>query len=509
MWLTEILERNCQQRPEQPAVIDGDRQLTWRQLRQRSHRLAALLAVRGIGGGDRFGVLSRNRLEVLESYFAGSWLGAAFVPINHALTAAEIADVVQRVGIGQLLGEAELLARTGLPESQLLGFDDTGYQAAVADATSAPPAPGAQSYDDPMAILLTSATTGRPKAVVQTHAAMRHMSLAWLSMVGHGDRTVLLNLNPLSHGSIQVTINYLAAGATVVLLREFSPQQVAREIERSRVSHVWMVPQMLRFLLQTRVLGEVDLGSLREVMHGAAPISASLLRQATDRLPCPLRNVYGMTEAGGPFATVSTADLRLDADDWPSGRAIPGVRLRLLDPAGEPVPLGEVGEVCVGGPGLMREYWGDPVATAEVMTGGWLRTGDLGRLDEEGFVRLVDRRNDTLIRGGQNVYPAEIERCLLERPEIVDAAVIGVPDEDWGETPVAYLVLREPAAGGPEALAQIRRDLRSRLASYKLPTAYHLVAQIPRSGAGKALKRRLREQYLAARSEREDSGRTG
>jgi acyl-CoA synthetase (AMP-forming)/AMP-acid ligase II len=501
MWLTEILERNCQQRPDLPAVIDGDRRVTWTELRARSRRLAALLATRGIGPGSRFGVLSRNRLEVLESYFAGAWLGAAFVPLNHAFTQPELVDVVERVAVAQVLGEAALLARIGLPDSRTLGFDEPAYRQAVADPGLTPPTTGTGSYDDPMAILLTSATTGRPKAVVQTHAAMRHMSLGWLSMVGPTDDMILLNLNPLSHGSIQVTITYMAAGAAIAVLREFTPQRALAEIERSRVTHIWLVPQMLRFILQARALETADLGSLREVMHGAAPISSGLLREAVDRLPCPLRNVYGMTEVGGPFATVSTAERPVDPEAWPGGRGIPGLLIEIQDETGAPVPTGEVGEVCVRGPGQLREYLGNPEATAQLLRGGWLHTGDLGVLDEHGYVRLVDRSTDMLVRGGQNVYPAEIERCLLELPEVADAAVIGVPDEDWGETPVAYLVLRADPPDQPEVVTTVRRALRERLASYKIPTEYHVVAQIPRSGAGKALKRRLRENY------RETSGR--
>ena len=246
-----------------------------------------------------------------------------------------------------------------------------------------------------MAILLTSATTGRPKAVVQTHRAMMQMSLGWLAAVGAEPDTVLLNLNPLSHGSIQVTVNYLAAGATVVLLRSFTPQGALAEIERSRVTHVWLVPQMLRFLLKTRALGGTDTSSLREVLHGAAPISAALLREAGERLPCRFRNVYGMTEMGGPFATVSTGELAPDADSWPGGRGIPGLLVQVQDAAGAELPVREIGEVCVRGPGMMREYWEDPEATAAAVRHGWLRTGDLGWMDEHGYVYLVDRAKPT------------------------------------------------------------------------------------------------------------------
>ena len=494
MWLAEILTRNRQQRAGALAVVDGERSLTWAELDARSRALAGALRERGVGPGGHVGVLSRNRLEVLETYFAATWLGAAFVPLNHALAAEELAEVTARVGVRPVLGEPELLDRTGLPADDVLGFDDPAYEAAV----KGPPPRGLTGggLDDPMAILLTSATTGRPKAVVQTHRAMMQMSLGWLAAVGAEPDTVLLNLNPLSHGSIQVTVNYLAAGATVVLLRSFTPQGALAEIERSRVTHVWLVPQMLRFLLKTRALGGTDTSSLREVLHGAAPISAALLREAGERLPCRFRNVYGMTEMGGPFATVSTGELAPDADSWPGGRGIPGLLVQVQDAAGAELPAREIGEVCVRGPGMMREYWEDPEATAAAVRHGWLRTGDLGWMDEHGYVYLVDRATDMLIRGGQNVYPAEIERRLLQRPEVADAAVIGVPDEEWGESPVAYVVLRDGTPDGRDTAAALTRDLRGRLASYKVPTELHFIEEIPRNGAGKALKRVLRTRHV-------------
>lgn len=493
MWLAEILTRNRQQRPGAPAVVDGDRSLTWAELDTRSRALAGALRERGVGPGGHVGVLSRNRLEVLETYFAATWLGAAFVPLNHALAAEELAEVTARVGVRPVLGEPELLDRTGLAADDVLGFDDPAYAAAV----TGPPARDLTGggLDDPMAILLTSATTGRPKAVVQTHGAMMQMSLGWLAAVGAEPGTVLLNLNPLSHGSIQVTINYLAAGATVVLLRSFTPQGTLAEIERSRVTHVWLVPQMLRFLLQAKALERTDVSSLREVLHGAAPMSPALLREAGERLDCRFRNVYGMTEMGGPFATVSTGELTPDADSWPGGRGIPGLLIQVQDAGGAEVAVREVGEVCVRGPGMMREYWEDPEATAAAVRDGWLRTGDLGRMDEQGYVYLVDRATDMLIRGGQNVYPAEVERRLLERPEVADAAVLGVPDDDWGESPVAYVVVRDGTPADRGTAAALTRDLRGRLASYKVPTEIIFIDEIPRNGAGKALKRVLRGRH--------------
>lgn len=494
MWLTEILERNCQQRPDQLAVIDDDRTLTWTQLADRSRALAGYLSRCGVRRHDLVGVLSRNRLEVLESYFAAARLGAAFVPLNHALVPDELADIVGRLRPRLVLGEAELISRIDLPDEQLVDFDAETYIKGAGSPTELPEPAAEVSLADPMAILLTSATTGRPKAVVQTHAAMMQMTLGWLAAVRPDDDLVLLNLNPLSHGSIQVTFNYLAAGATVALLRQFTPQGALREIERSRVTHVWLVPQMLRFILRSRALGTADLSSLREVMHGAAPMPAEVLAEARLRMPCPLRNVYGMTEVGGPFATVTTAEYPDEGAGWPAGRGIPGLLVGIFDPRGVSLAAGKIGEVCVRGTGRMREYLHDPVATAEVFRGDWLRTGDLGWLDEQGYIHLVDRVKDLIIRGGQNVYPAEIEQCLLSHDDIVDVAVIKVPDEDWGESPVAYVVLREPARAAGST-GRLITYLRSRLASYKIPSAIRLTDEIPRNGAGKALKRVLVARY--------------
>lgn len=233
--------------------------------------------------------------------------------------------------------------------------------------------------------------------------------------------------------------------------------------------------------------------ALREMMHGAAPMPAEVLDEARRRLPCPLRNVYGMTEVGGPFATVSTAETVHDDTSWPAGRGIPGLLVGIFDEKGTPLAPGQIGEVCVRGPGRMREYLHDPAATAEVFRGPWLRTGDLGRIDEQGYIHLVDRVKDVVIRGGQNVYPAEIERCLLAHEDVVDATVIRVPDVEWGESPVAYVVLREQAAADPAS--RLITYLRGQLASYKIPSAIRFIDEIPRNGAGKALKRVLVERY--------------
>ncbi|MEU6990828.1 AMP-binding protein [Streptomyces sp. NPDC046465] len=561
MWLSQVLHRNRQCLGDRTALIDADRSLTWTELDERTTRLARGLAARGVAKGDRVAILSLDRVEVIEAYFALAKLGALFVPLNHSLTVPEVTDMVRRTGAGVLLGEAALLDRhPDLPVRLRLAVDGpeyaeltaartgnttartgnttarTGDTAARTGDTAARtgnteartgntdaaeeefPLP-AVADTDLAAILHTSATTGRAKGVTVDHGSFRGISLGWLAVAAPSDDMVLVNCCPLYHGSMTVILTYLAAGATVVLLPGFTPQRALAAMERHRATHVWLVPQMLRFLLQSKAMASTELGSLREVMYGAAPMPVELHAEAAERLDCGFRQVYGMTEVGGPFATLGPADHRAARPDapLPAGRVIPGMSVRVLDDAGTELPLGAVGEITVRGPGLMRGYWNNPAATAEITVDGWIRTGDLGLLDESGLIRLVDRRKDLILRAGQNVYPAEIEQALLTHPLVRDAAVVGVPDADYGEVPKAYVVTgpapsadsatdnsatdssttdstTDTATDGAPAVtrAELMAHLTERLAPYKRPRQLEFIDQVPRSPAGKILKKLLR-----------------
>lgn len=494
MWLTQLLERNHQCFPDRTALADERRSVTWAGLHDRTARLARGLAARGVRPGDRVAVLSLDRVEVMETYFALARLGALFVPLNHSLTPEEVTGIAERTEPVAVVGEARLLARhPDLPARLRIALDGEEFAAlAAGDPADDGPDGGLPEVADdaPAAILHTSATTGRAKGVTVDHASFRAIALGWLAEARPPDDVVLLNCCPLYHGSMVVSLTYMAAGATVVLLPGFTPQTALAAAQQHRATHIWLVPQMLRFLLQAKAAGTTDLSSLREVLYGAAPMPVDLYAEAAARLRCGFRQVYGMTEVGGPFVTLGPGEHPAPdavAERLPSGRVIPGMSVRVLDAAGRTAERGTIGEICVRGPGVMRGYWRDERATAEITVDGWTRTGDLGFLDAAGRVHLVDRSKDLIIRAGLNVYPTEIERVLRAHPAVHDAAVVGVPDDDYGEVPLAYVVADEGTTA-----TELLRHATGRLAPYKRPRRIEFIDQVPRNPAGKILKKLLR-----------------
>ncbi|MGA5261081.1 class I adenylate-forming enzyme family protein [Streptomyces griseoincarnatus] len=493
MWLTQLLERNRQCRPGRTALVDEERSVTWAELHDRTLQLARGLADLGIRRGDRVAVLSKDRIEVLESYFALARLGALFVPLNHSLAEPEVAGIVERVGAVAVLGESELLDRhTGLPSSVRLrvAFDKPAF-AALGTLSAERDLPDVADTD-PIAVLHTSATTGQAKGVTVGSASFRAIALGWLVMARPTDDIVLVNCCPLYHGSMVVSLTYLAAGATVVLMPGFTPQRALSAVEAHRATHMWLVPQMLRFMLQAKTSLRTDLSSLREVLYGAAPMPRDVYADAVERLGCGFRQVYGMTEVGGPFVTLGPDEHPAPGDVTariPCGRVVPGMSARAVNETGRELPPGAIGEIVVRGPGVMQGYWNDPEATREITRNGWIRTGDLGFMDEEGRISLVDRTKDVIIRAGQNVYPSEIERALMTHPAVRDAAVVGMPDEDYGEVPLAYVALETDAEPGT---AELLAHVAGLLAPYKRPRRVEFIEQVPRNPAGKIIKKLLR-----------------
>ena len=493
MWLTQLLERNRQCRPGRIALVDDERSVTWAELHDRTRQLAYGLAESGIGRGDRVAVLSKDRIEVLESYFALARLGALFVPLNHSLAEPEVAGIVERVGAVAVLGESELLDRHAeLPKSVRLrvAFDKPAFArlGTLAEERELPDV----ADTDPIAVLHTSATTGQAKGVTVDSASFRAIALGWLVSARPADDIVMVNCCPLYHGSMVVSLTYLAAGATIVLMPGFTPQRALSAVERHRATHMWLVPQMLRFMLQAKASGRTDLSSLREVLYGAAPMPLDVYAEAVERLGCGFRQVYGMTEVGGPFVTLGPDEHPAPGDVTariPCGRVVPGMSARAVDEAGRELPPGEIGEIVVRGPGVMRGYWNDPEATRQITRDGWIRTGDLGFMNDEGRISLVDRTKDVIIRAGQNVYPSEIERALMTHPAVRDAAVVGMPDEDYGEVPLAYVTLK---TGAEPSTAELLAHVTGLLAPYKRPRRVQFIEQVPRNPAGKIIKKLLR-----------------
>jgi acyl-CoA synthetase (AMP-forming)/AMP-acid ligase II len=500
-WMGHLIE-GCRQRyPDRTAVIEGERQVTFTELEDRSARLASALLACGIRHGDRVGVLSRNRLEIFETYLALGRIGAILVPINNTLVPREMHDIVQRCGISTVLGEEdlmELLAGSGA--TALHAYESPEYRAWTTSQERRT-LPTLQ-LSDSFAILHTSATTGQSKGVVVDQRSLSSMATGYLATAGLEPGMVFLNCFQLCHGAMVQPFMELAQGATVVVQRAFTPQGCLEELERTRTTHLWVVPEMLKFILRSRSVSSTDFSSLRQVMYAAAPLPRMVLDDAALKLGCDFRQIYGMTEGGGPMATAGPAEHRqvLQSDPGgdhvvPSGRPCWGVSMRVFTEAGEPLPIGEVGEVCVRSDGNMRCYWENPAATAEVVRNGWLRTGDMGFMDDAGYVYLVGRLKEMIMRSGQQVFPAEVEKALLEHPKVAEAGVVGVPDPDWGETPFAFVVAKPEA---PLTVQELNQFLVTRLASYKRPSRIEVVEELPRGQVGKLLRRVLRERALKA-----------
>jgi acyl-CoA synthetase (AMP-forming)/AMP-acid ligase II len=491
MWLDRILNRQASRTPDVVALRDIRREVTWRRLRQEVYALAGELADR-FPAGERVLVVSDNRVEVIETYLACGAAGLVVVPVNASLADAEIEYILgytePRLAVAQETSRKRLQALA--PDLPLMAIEEL---ASVPVGAAAGPVRQPR-LDDLFGILHTSATTGHPKGAVIDHRYLQNNVLSWLGDVRPAVGDSYLNASPLFHGSMVIALNNLAAGVTVGVLDRFTPQACLTALAEWRVQVVLLVPSMIRLLLKSKALAAADLSSVELVLHTAEPMPATLTREAADAFGVPLLNVYGITEGGGPVVTCRS-------DEAPPEARIPGatcagvpmlgVDVQVLNEAGGPAVVGEIGEVCLHGDGIMREYWRRPEATEKAIQSGWLRTGDLGYLEDDGRLWLVDRRTDLILRGGQNVYPAEIERVLRASPQVADVAVVAVPSDTWGHTPWAFV---QPTTR--EAFDE--RDLLDRavreLASYKRPSRFIPVESIPRNPAGKLLRRLLRDE---------------
>lgn len=457
MWWQRVVRRAAAF-GDAPAVSDERRSLGYAELRDRVLRLAGGLRRQGVGPGDRVALLARNSVETIEALIALSLAGAVTVPLNHRLTATELNALVAALEVVVI---------------------EVGGEDWEAMARGRPIDPVERLPAAPELGLLTSGTTSRPRCALLDARAVQAAALSWLATVRPSPNEVYFSCTPLFHSTLMIAIAYLGIGAHLVVTRDFTPQRSLETIERLRVTQMYMVPSMLALTLRARGLAARDHWSLREIFHGGAAMDPRLAAAAGEAFGAELRDCYGQAQAGGPIAV--------------SGVPLLGMEVRIGGGAGG------IGEVHVRGDALMSGYLAEPEASAEVLEDGWLRTGDLGRVDERGELRLVGRSSDTIIRGGQNVYPAEIEEALLGLDGVEDAAVVGLADEVWGEVPVAAVVAR---AKVPLGEADLAAHCRRRLAPYKRPVAFELRRELPRNAAGKVLRSRLREAFEWSREGR-------
>jgi long-chain acyl-CoA synthetase len=491
----DVIRRFARERPDRPALRHGERVLTYAELDACSSRLAQALLADGLGTGARVAYLGRSAPEVIELLFAVAKIGAVIVPLNWRLSPPELAGVLRDAGAPLLIADAshrDVARRLAPPRLRIVGDD---YEAWLARQEPIDPG-GRGEPGDVVVQMYTSGTTGVPKGVLTTHrnlAAAAATSVCW----GFDGETVSLTPLPLFHiGGIGWVYCGLWHGALTVLVSEFDAAAVLDDLERLRVTNPIFVPTMLQLLTAVPGAAERDHSALRTITYGASPITTTALRAALSTFGCPMIGLYGLTESTGGVVHLDGPDhvpRRLRS----AGRPYPWVELRIVDPvAGVDLGAGEVGEVWLRAPNVMAGYFNRPAETAAALTpDGWLRTGDGGYLDEDGYLFLTDRVKDMIVSGGENVYPVEVEDVLAQHPDVAGVAVIGVPDERWGEAVKAVVVPRDGVAPDPEALIAFARK---RLAGYKLPRSIDYVAGFPLTPTGKVLKRELRARYAGS-----------
>jgi acyl-CoA synthetase (AMP-forming)/AMP-acid ligase II len=495
--------------PDAVAIRHGQRAITWAELDRSTNQIANQLIAQGITDGQRFAYLGRNSVEWLQLIFAAAKSRSIMVSVNWRLTPAEMALILNDSGARILVVTRDFLAaardlRVGLAPTvkgiYALGAPETGFDDfeawLSAGGTECPGLPTAQ--DDTLCLCYTSGTTGAAKGAEMTHRTFVETKLMAADvcdvLVPYGDQCALDFMPPFHSNGINLAYACLSQGCQLILMDEWDVEQVLRILNSYPVKTLPAVPTMLRMLLDHPMAARTDFRHLEYVNYGAAPMPTSLVRRAISAIDCKFVQVYGLTE--NPVATMLGPEDHSAAggpEMAPVGRPLPRVELRIVIEGGDNAAIGETGEIWLRSPGAMKGYWNNPEATAVAVNAeGWLRTGDAAFMDGKGYVHLRDRITDTIISGGENIYPAEVENVLCGHASVKEVAVIGVPDIKWGEIPIAVVV---PVTGATIHGAELTAFARERLASYKLPKRIEVADDLPRNASNKVLRRVLRQQY--------------
>ncbi len=500
-WFS-VLAHHATRTPDRVITVFEDESITYGEMARRATSLAGGLAARGIDRGQVVGLLSYNCPEFLETIFAANFLGAIAMPINWRLAAPEVRYILEHSGAGALVCDEPLV---DLANQAMTGIEETIVRACVSPAgartgwttladlratTANTAGRDPSAADDIHRLMYTSGTTGRPKGVMITHANLAWKNLAHIIEFGFTDADLGLACGPMYHvGALDLTTTSLvAAGATTIIHRSFDASAVVEELERSRVTTVWLAPAMVNAIMALPDVEQHDLSSVRLIINGGEKMPIPLIERLQRTFPSAwFADAYGLTE------TVS-GDTFLDRGSIVSkvgsvGRPCLYLDLDIWNEQGASVPAGERGEIVMRGPKVFTGYWRDPDATADAFAGGWFHTGDIGFRDEDGYLYIVDRFKDMIVSGGENIASSEVERVLYEHEAVLEVAVVGRPDDRWGEVPVAFVVVREGATATEDALLG---HCRAQLARFKTPKAITFLDALPRNPSGKVLKRELR-----------------
>jgi len=511
MPVGNFLRRSADKFPEKPALLTADARLTYRELNARVNQLANALLGKGLRKGDRVAVLLHNSTQFIELYFACAKSGGIFVPVNNLLKEKELRQILDYIEPRFLVTEPDFengiqgLA-AHIPSLQSLwslrkdpGGPFAPYEALIQGGAANEPEVTVTD-DDTMSIFLTSGTTGLPKGAMRSHRqdVLNAVTGAIEMKLDYNDRAVILF--PLYHVTFEDQLRYFLMGNTVYIRKEgaFDPREVLEILERERITICQFVPTMVSAMLQEKDIEKYDLSHLRLIPYAAAPMPVELLKRAMTRFKCGFAQFYGQTETGPLTTLLRPEDHILDGTPEQlarlasSGRAVLDYEVRIVDEGGKDVPPGQVGEIIVRSEAAMDGYWNLPEETAKTIRDGWIHTGDFGRYDDERFVYIVDRKNDMIISGGKNIYPRELEEVIYTHPAVLDVAVIGVPDDYWGESVRAVVVLKEGMSATEEEIIALCKE---NLASYKKPKSVEFREELPRTTTGKIRKKDIREEF--------------
>jgi acyl-CoA synthetase (AMP-forming)/AMP-acid ligase II len=517
MRLHDLFDFQAREHPDIDFAVLGDRRLTFREAAAEVNRLANALVAAGLEPGDRISLLSKNSIEYAIVFYAASKVGVVPVPLNYRLAAPEWVYIINDAGAKMLIASAAYVSIVdgfrhelgsvkkyiAIDADDLEGWED--YRNWTGKASTAPPDRWVADEHD-VYQMYTSGTTGHPKGAVLTHAAVTSQLAQMVPLYrgDPGDRVLVVA--PMYHAAAAITAFLtVSQGGTMYIQEDFNPLEVVRALSEERIANATLVPAMIQAcLVFVPDIADRNYETLQRITYGASPIAEETLRRAAQVFGCEFYQGYGMTETTAVVSYLLGPDHRRALKDRPdlllsAGRPIPGTEIRVVDEDDEPLPNGEIGEIIARGPQMMRGYWNLPDESAAALRGGWMHTGDAGVMDDEGYVYIQDRVKDMIVSGGENIYPRIIEDVLFKHPAVADAAVIGVPHEQWGETVKAVVVVKDGAEATEEEIIDFCRD---KLGGYERPRSVDFMKALPRNPTGKVLKRQLREPYWAGHKRR-------